>query len=113
MRRALPPGLKKDCINSMIGTFDLREDAAWLLRSGHHEDDLKPLGQQCIKILTDYGQGSIFDYVFRTRLENGGASFRPIHDVCLHTEATRMAQALSIIQKLGTPSRSGQNRGQN
>ena len=65
-----PPGLAKDSINSMVGTFDLREDAAWLLRSSHHEDDLKPLGSECLKIKTTYGQeGCIFDYVFRTRLD--------------------------------------------
>ena len=38
--------LKKDSLNSMIGTFDLREDAVWLLRSSHHDDDLKPLGSE-------------------------------------------------------------------
>ena len=30
----------------------------------------------------------------------------PIHDLTVHTEATRMAQALAIIEKLGTPSKS-------
>ena len=56
----LPHGIKKDSMNSMIGTFDLREDAAGLLRSSH-QDDLKPLGSECLKINTKYGQeGCIF-----------------------------------------------------
>ena len=88
----------------MIGTFDIRSESAWLLRSSRTEDDLKPLsnGQACLKIKTDYDGGSIYDYVLRTKLVDN-ASFRPIHDLTLHTEATRMAQALAIIEKLGTP----------
>ena len=94
----------KNSINSMIGTFDIRTESAWLLRSSRTEDDLKPLsnGQACLKIKTDYDGGSIYDYVLRTKLVDN-ASFRPIHDLTLHTEATRMAQALAIIEKLGTP----------
>ena len=94
----------KNSINSMIGTFDIRSESAWLLRSSRTEDDLKPLsnGQACLKIKTDYEGGSIYDYVLKTTLVDN-ASFRPIHDLTLHTEATRMAQALAIIEKLGTP----------
>ena len=97
----------KISINSLIGTLDIREDAAWLLRSSRTEDDLKPLssGQACLKIHTEYEGGSIYDYVLKTKLVDN-ASFRPIHDLTLHTEATRMAQALAIIEKLGTPSKS-------
>ena len=94
----------KNSINSMIGTFDIRSESAWLLRSSRTEDDLKPLsnGQACLKIRTDYEGGSIYDYVLKTALVDN-ASFRPIHDLTLHTEATRMAQALAILEKLGTP----------
>ena len=90
----------KNSINRMIGTFDTREDSAWLLRSSRTEDDLKPLsnGQACLKIRTDYEGGSIYDYVLRTKLVDN-ASFRPLHDLTLHSEATRMAQALAIIEK--------------
>ena len=96
--------LRKNSINSMIGTFDIREDSAWLLRSSRTEDDLKPLsnGQACLNIRTDYEGGSIYDYVLRTKLVDN-ASFRPLHDLTLHSESTRMAQALAIIEKLGTP----------
>jgi energy-coupling factor transporter ATP-binding protein EcfA2 len=100
--------LAKNSINSMIGTFDIREDAAWFLRSSRSEDDLKPLsnGHSCLKIRTDYGNATVFDYIFKTRLECGGASFRPIHDIALHTEATLLAMAMAVIEKLGTPQRS-------
>ena len=88
----------------MIETFDIREDSAWLLRSSRTGDDLKPLsrGQVFLKIRTDYEGGSIYVYVLKTKLVDN-ASFRPIHDLSLHTEATLMAQALAIIEKLGTP----------
>ena len=94
----------KNSINSMIGTFDIREDSAWLLRSSRTEDDLKPLsnGQACLKIRTDYEGGSIYDYALRTKFFDN-ASFRPLHDLTLYSESTRMAQALAIIEKLGTP----------
>ena len=94
----------KNSINSMIGTFAINSESAWLLRSSRTEDDLKPLsnGQACLKIKTDYEGGSIYDYVLKTTLVDN-ASFRPIHDLTLHTEATRMAQALAVIEKLGTP----------
>ena len=94
----------KNSINSMIGTFAINSESAWLLRSSRTEDDLKPLsnGQACLKIKTDYDGGSIYDYVLKTTLVDN-ASFRPIHDLTLHTEATRMAQALAVLEKLGTP----------
>ena len=40
----------KNSINSLIRTFDIRDDAAWPLRSSRTEDDLKPLssGQACL-----------------------------------------------------------------
>ena len=96
----------KNSVNSMIGKLDIRDDAASLLRSTRTEDDLKPLssGQACLKTHTEYEGGSIYDYVLKTKLVDN-ASFRPIHDLTLHTEATRMAQALAIIEKPGTPSK--------
>ena len=78
-----------------------------LLRSSRSEDDLKPLssGQACLNIHTEYEGGSIYDYVLKTILVDN-SSFRAVHDLALHTESTRMAQALAIIEKLGTPSKS-------
>jgi hypothetical protein len=43
--------------------------------------------------------------VFLTRLERGGASFRPIHDQTLHHEATLLSKALAILAKLKVPPR--------
>ena len=96
----------KNSISSLIGTLYIRDDVAWLLRSSRTEDDLKPLssGQACLKIHTEYEGRSIYDYVLETKLVDT-SSFRPIHDLTLHTEATRMAQALAIIEKLGPPAK--------
>ena len=57
----------KNNINSMIDTFDIRSDSAWLLRSSRTEDDLRPLsnGKAVLKIRTDYYGGSICDYVLK------------------------------------------------
>ena len=81
----------KNKINSMIGTFDIRSDSAWLLRSSRTEYDFKQLsnGQACLKIRTDYEGGSSYDYVRKTKLVDN-ASCRPIHDLSLHSESTRM-----------------------
>ena len=56
---------------------------------------------------TTYGDKgeTIHDYVFSTRLERGGASFRPIHDMTLHHEATLLSKALAILAKLKVPPR--------
>ena len=99
---------RKLSINSMIGTFAIEEDTAYMLRSSGCEQDLAILsnGDEVIKIKTDYGEGLVWDYVFATRLERGGATMRPIHDLCLHAETTRLAQMCAIIEKLGTPPRS-------
>ena len=43
--------------------------------------------------------------MFSTRLERGGASFRPIHDQTLHHEATLLSKALAILAKLKVPPR--------
>jgi hypothetical protein len=98
--------LHKTSINSWIGTLAIEADTAYCLRSSGCQADLEPLGNgECIKIETHYGDGVIFDYVFSTRLERGGASFRPIHDQTLHHEATLLAKALAILAKLKVPPR--------
>jgi len=38
-------------------------------------------------------------------LETGYRSMRPIHDITLHTETTRLAQAIHIIKSLEVPSK--------
>ena len=43
--------------------------------------------------------------MFSTRLERGGANFRPIHDMTLHHEATLLSKALAILAKLKVPPR--------
>ena len=84
----------------LVGTFDIRDGSAWLLRSSRTEDDLEPLsnGHTCLKNRTDNKGGSIYDYVLKTKLVDN-ASFRPIHDLSLHSESTRMAQSLAIIER--------------
>jgi ABC-type multidrug transport system fused ATPase/permease subunit len=95
---------RKTSINSWIGTLAIESDIAYCLRSSANQADLEPLGNgECLKIQTTYGTAcgdTIFDYVFSTRLERGGATFRPIHDMTLHHEATLLAKAIAIMAKL-------------
>ena len=83
--------MRKMSLNAWVGTLGIEHDTAFCLRSSGCKADLEPLGNgECPKIGTTYGDRgqTIFDYVFSTRLERGGASFRPIHDMTLHNEAT-------------------------
>ena len=100
--------MRKMSINAWVGTLAIENDTAYCLRSSACKADLEPLGNgECLKIQTTYGdQGeTIFDYVFSTRLERGGASFRPIHDITLHHEATLLSKALAMLAKLKVPPR--------
>ena len=93
-------------VNAWVGTLAIESDTAYCLRSSACKADLEPLGDgECLKIQTTYGDRNetIFDYVFSTRLERGGASFRPIHDMTLHHEATLLAKALAILAKPRCP----------
>ncbi len=91
-----------------MGTLAIGKDTAYCLRSSACKADLEPLGNgECLKIQTTYTDwvDTIFDFTFSTRLERGGASFRPIHDITLHSEATLLSKALAILTKLKVPPR--------
>jgi len=55
------------------------------------------------KIETEYAHGTITDVLYQTVLDPGYRSMRPIHDITLHTELTRLAMAVHAIKSLGTP----------
>jgi hypothetical protein len=102
------PVLRKMSINAWVGTLAIENDTAYCLRSSACQADLEPLGNgERLKIQTTYGDKgeAIYDYVFSTLLERGGAGFRPIHDITLAHEATLLAQALAILAKLKVPPR--------
>ena len=53
----------------------------------------------------EFGDGqTICDHIFVTKVL-GNSSVRPIHDQIMHSEATRLAQALFILSSLGIPQR--------
>ena len=49
-----------------------------------------------------YGEESVIDHINVTPLLDN-ATMRPIHDLIMHTESTRMAQLCYIITRLGRP----------
>ena len=53
----------------------------------------------------EYAEGrAVIDSIFQTKLLTN-ASFRPLHDMIMHTEATRVAQMRFIIESLGIPTK--------
>lgn len=65
-------------------------------------DEPKYMNYRC-KVQTEYARGELVDVYFQTKLDPGYRSMRPIHDVCIHTETTRLSQALHALRSLGVP----------
>ena len=60
-------------------------------------------GQSILKRHFSYGNNqSIIDHIKTTRILDN-ATWRPIHDLVVHTEATRVAQLCYIVTRLGCP----------
>ena len=88
----------KRSINAMIGLFHIDEDFCYSLRSCDEPQD-EAMGNFFCK--TQVEGLPIIDYIYRTRLEAGGVSYRPLSDWCLCLEATRLATAYRLILAAG------------
>ena len=81
--------LSKRCINAMVGLW-VHEDYCYTLRSSKNENDLKGFFKgELLKIRANYGDCLVHDWVFKTKLENGGRTWRVLHDLTSHTEYCR------------------------
>ena len=69
-----------------------------------YADETRYTDASCITT-TEFAHGEIVDAYFETKLDPGYRSMRPLHDICLHTELTRLAQALHALRSLGVPKR--------
>jgi hypothetical protein len=96
--------LRKVSINSLIGLMAIESNSLWCVKSTL-QDESEFMGKYKLKTVTTYNDAEVIDYYFQTKLESGYRSLRPIHDVCLHTETTRLAQALHIIKALEVPAK--------
>ena len=94
--------LAKKSINSLIGLMMIEEASLWQVKSVLHEGEVKYMDWS-VRTTTEYAHGEVTDVYYETRLDSGYRSMRPIHDICMHTELTRLAMAVHALRSLGVP----------
>ena len=87
--------LAKLSINSLIGLWAIDEASAVKVRTSRREDDAPLSG--CLTSTFHYEGGYIYDFVTRQKLVTN-ASCRPLHDLCMCTEAVRVGQMLLALK---------------
>ncbi len=88
--------LAKLSVNSLIGLWAIDEQTSIKVRSSRREDDAPAQG--CLTSTFHYGDGQcIYDFITRTKLLSN-ASCRPLHDLCMCTEAVRVGQMLFAVK---------------
>lgn len=90
--------LAKTSVNSLIGLWAIDEATSLKVRTSRREDDAPPQG--CLTSTFHYEGGFVYDFLTRTKLITN-ASCRPLHDLCLSTEAVRVGQMLLAIKVAG------------
>ena len=88
-------GLGKQSINSMIGAWMLDECFSYSLISSNHVGDAPP---GAMRRVVHYEGGSVTDYITNTQLISV-TTLRPLHDLCMGTEAVRVGQMLYCLRK--------------
>ncbi len=87
--------LAKLAVNSLIGLWAIDDCYSHKMRSSSYESDA-PAG--ALKQTFHYGDGLVYDFISSTQLL-GNASCRPLHDLCMCTEAVRMGQMLYSLRQ--------------
>ena len=87
--------LAKLAVNSLIGLWAIDECYSHKLRSSTYESDA-PDG--AMKQTFHHGEGLVYDFITGTKLITN-ASCRPLHDLCMCTEAVRMGQMLYSLRQ--------------
>ena len=85
----------KRSVNSLIGLFCIDDGFAHRLVSSNDERDA-PEGS--LKSTFYYEGGFVTDYIVSTRLLTS-ASCRPLHDLCMCTEAVRVGQMIYALKQ--------------
>ena len=89
--------LPKLSVNSCIGLWAIKAGESLRVVSSNAESDGRG---RWLKRVFDYGTGTIVDSIYRTELLTN-ASYRPIHDQVLATEATRVAELYDLVRQAG------------
>jgi hypothetical protein len=90
--------LAKLAVNSLIGLLSLDETRTYRLRSSRHDSDAPA---DCVNQVFHYGpagEHTLYDFVTSERLLTN-ASTRPLHDLALCSEATRVGQMLYCLKQ--------------
>jgi hypothetical protein len=90
--------LAKLSVNSLIGLWAIDESTVLKIRNSVREDDAPASG--CLTSIFRYEGGLVYDFMTRARLIRN-ASCRPLHDLCMCAEATRVGQMLLAINIAG------------
>ena len=91
--------MAKLSVNSLIGLWAIDEATSLKTRTSTREDD-RPKTDHCLTSIFEYEGGIVYDFTTRTRLISN-ASCRPLHDLCMCTEAARVGQMLLAIRLAG------------
>ncbi len=85
----------KLAVNSLIGLWAIDECYSHKLRSSTYESDAPP---GALKQTFHHEGGLVYDFITTTNLI-GNASCRPLHDLCMGTEALRVGQMLYSLKQ--------------
>ena len=89
------PVLAKLSVNALIGLWAIDEASVLKVRTSTREDDA-PTGK-CLTSTFHYQGGLVYDFMSRTALVSN-TSCRPLHDLCMCTEAVRVGQMLLALK---------------
>ena len=87
--------LAKLSVNSLIGLWAIDEATTLKVRTSTREDEAPTRG--CLTSTFHYDGGLVYDFMTRTKLISN-ASCRPLHDLCVCTEAVRVGQMLLALK---------------
>jgi hypothetical protein len=87
--------LAKLAVNSLIGLLSIDETKSYKLRSSRHDSDA-PAGS--VKQVFHYGDETLYDLITADLLISN-ASTRPLHDLALCSEGTRVGQMLYVMKQ--------------
>ncbi len=87
--------LAKLAINSLIGLWAIDQAFSHSMRSSAYETDAPP---NSLKQTFHYEGGCTYDFITSTKLLSS-STCRPLHDLCMCTEAVRLGQMIYELQQ--------------